>query len=395
MKLIERYFFRKMLGALIVTFLALSVTIWLTQALDAFDLVSDRGQSLPTFLKVTGLIFPALVTIIVPVAVLIAVVYTLNQLNTDSELVSVSASGGSWQILLKPVLLLAFLATLAVGFCTLYLTPMAQLAGRQLNVEINANVVTSVIREGQFLEMAPDMTIQVRERGPNGLMEGLFVFDERDEDVSTAYIARTGAVLNNDVGHYLMMREGVIHRQARDTGLITSIEFESYVLDLATLAGPASIAYLQLGERSTWALMHPDPNDPIYQETPNRLLAELHDRITGPLYVLVFALVPLAALGQPRTARQGFGLPTFIAVSIASDVRGLGFVLVGLVRDIPALVPLLYLIPILTIAAALFVITRNIRFTAPQWLLAWGDAIRDRALGLFRWRRRAAAAGTG
>ena len=91
------------------------------QALDAFDLVSDRGQSLPTFLKVTGLIFPALVTVIVPVAVLIAVVYTLNQLNTDSELVSVSASGGSWRILLKPVLLLAFLATVVGAICSLIL----------------------------------------------------------------------------------------------------------------------------------------------------------------------------------------------------------------------------------------------------------------------------------
>ncbi len=391
MKLIERYFFRKMLGALVVTFLALSLTIWLTQALDAFDLVSDRGQSLVTFLKVTGLIFPALITIIVPVATMIATIYTLNQLNTESELVSVSASGGSSVVLLKPALVLGVAAMLGVGLCTIFVTPITQLEGRKLNMEINANVVTSVIREGQFLQMAPRMTMQVREREPNGVMAGIFVFDERDPAMSTAYLARAGAVLDNTLGKFLVMQDGVIQRQASSTGAITAIEFEAYALDLATLAGPEDLPYLQIGERSTASLFNPDSNDPIFQNSPNRLRAELHDRLTSPLYVLVFALVPIVALGQPRTARQGYGLPTVVAVSLATDIRAIGFVLVTLVRETPALIPLLYILPLASIAICILLIRRNMRFTAPNWVLASGDWLTRAALWL---ARRPAATGT-
>ncbi len=373
MKLIERYFFRKMLGALVVTFLALSLTIWLTQALDAFDLVSDRGQSIITFFKVTGLIFPALITVIVPVAMMVATIYTLNQLNSESELVSVSASGGSSIVLLKPALVLGLIAMVGVGACTIFVTPITQLEGRKLNMEINANVVTSVIREGQFLQMAPKMTIQVRERAPNGVMSGIFVFDERDPQISTAYLARNGAVLTNGLGRFLVMQDGVIQRQATDTGQITAIEFQAYGLDLATLAGRDDLPYLQIGERSTASLFDPDPSDPIFQNSPNRLRAELHDRLTSPLYVLVFALVPIVALGQPRTARQGYGLPTLVAVSLATDIRGLGFVLVTLVRETPGVIPLLYILPLASIAVCVLLIVRNIRFNAPNWVLAYID----------------------
>src|SRR5690554_530463 len=102
MKLIERYIFRRTLAGLLVTLSALSATVWLSQALRQFDLVTARGQTLLTFFNVAVLIFPTLVMIIGPVAVLIAVIYTLNGLNSDSELPIISASGGSWAVVLRP-----------------------------------------------------------------------------------------------------------------------------------------------------------------------------------------------------------------------------------------------------------------------------------------------------
>ena len=56
------------------------------------------------FLTVTGLSLPTLVTVIAPVALFIATIYTLNRLNGDSELIVMSAAGMAPQRLLRPFL---------------------------------------------------------------------------------------------------------------------------------------------------------------------------------------------------------------------------------------------------------------------------------------------------
>jgi lipopolysaccharide export system permease protein len=53
-----------------------------------------------------------------------------------------------------------------------------------------------------------------------------------------------------------------------------------------------------------------------------RFRTELHDRLSAPLYVLAFALIAFAALGQPRTTRQGRGAA--IVGEILVSERGLG-----------------------------------------------------------------------
>ena len=51
-------------------------------------------------------------------------------------------------------------------------------------------------------------------------------------------------------------------------------------------------------ERSTAYLIHPDPEDRLYQQFPGKFRAELHYRLTAPLQRLLFALLPLVFLGQ-------------------------------------------------------------------------------------------------
>jgi lipopolysaccharide export system permease protein len=93
MKLIELYVLKKMARAFLLILVALASTVWLTQALREFDLVSAMGQTIVTFLQITLLLLPALTTVVSPVALLIGVIYTFRMLNDGSELVVINASG--------------------------------------------------------------------------------------------------------------------------------------------------------------------------------------------------------------------------------------------------------------------------------------------------------------
>jgi len=54
--------------------------------------------------------------------------------------------------------------------------------------------------------------------------------------------------------------------------------------------------------------------------------AELHDRLTAPLYPLVIAVLTFAYLGAPRTTRQSRTLSIVGAIAAVVVLRGLGFV---------------------------------------------------------------------
>jgi hypothetical protein len=110
MNLLETYIFKRMVGAFILSLVTLSLTVWMTQALREFDLVTGQGQSIGTFFRITLLLLPGLITIVSPIALLIGVIYTFTLLNNDSELVVINASGAPQKTLLKPVLVLGLVA---------------------------------------------------------------------------------------------------------------------------------------------------------------------------------------------------------------------------------------------------------------------------------------------
>ena len=72
---------------------ALVSVIWLTQSLRFLDFIINRGLSALSFLKVTLLLLPSILTAIIPVAVLCAVIYTFNRLTIDRELVVMRSAG--------------------------------------------------------------------------------------------------------------------------------------------------------------------------------------------------------------------------------------------------------------------------------------------------------------
>ena len=101
----------------------LTGVIWVTQALKDFDLLTSKGQSMLIFFSAISLIIPSLVMIIAPIALFAAILFTLNKLNSDSELIVMSAAGLSPGRLLRPFAMLMVLVALLVGAMSLWIMP--------------------------------------------------------------------------------------------------------------------------------------------------------------------------------------------------------------------------------------------------------------------------------
>jgi len=366
MKLVETYVFRIVRSAFLVSLGVLTAVIWTTQALREFDLLTTKGQSLIVFLAVTALSIPSLVMVIAPIGLFIAILYGLNKLNGDSELVVMSAAGVSPLRLLRPFATVTILVTLLVGGMSLVVMPWSFRELRSLIMKIRADFLTHVVREGTFTTLDQGFVFHYRERGQDGSLHGILMEDRRDPNHITSYVADSGQTWQAEDNNYLVLNDGSFQRRQPDSKDAAIVEFKRYGVDLAQFAPEGEGAPLRPRERTTRELLHPDMNDPNVKFQEGRYRSELHDRFSGPLYALSFGMIAFAALSQPRTTRSGNWIAMVAAVAAVAVVRGAGFAVSGFVTKSAAWVPVDYAVPLVALVGAVL-FTFGPRLRLPRW----------------------------
>jgi lipopolysaccharide export system permease protein len=344
---------------------------------------------------VSALLIPALVTVVLPVSLLISVIYTFTSMNTDSELVVINASGAPLSALLKPVLAIGIITMLLVGALSLYFAPLSLRTWQVLVTSVRSDILNAVLRPGGFVTLTPKLTFHIRDRNPDGSFRGIFVSDDREANTTLTYIAERGAVLDNPLGVFLIMSNGTIQQRNTIDSSISMIEFSSYAFDLSSFTSSGAIPDLRPAERDTGYLINPDPEDRVFRQFPQKFRAELHDRLSSPLYALLFAVLPLAFLGQAESARQSrtASIATCVVATIAA--RTAGVFLSGLAETSTLAVFLMYAVPTALTVASVMVVLRGIQLRPPDRVVAISEAAFARASGLLRTGTEATAGGSG
>ncbi|MGL4810844.1 MAG: LPS export ABC transporter permease LptF [Beijerinckiaceae bacterium] len=350
--LIERYVFRMAFSACLLATFVLTAVIWVTQALRELDLMTSKGQTILMFLAITGLTIPALIVVIAPVALFGAVVFTLNKLNSDSELIVMSAAGTPPARILKPLAVLGVLVMLTVGWLTIVVMPSSFKTIRDLITKVQADFLSNVVAEGQFSNLQSGVTFHYRERSGQTL-RGVFMQDRRDKDKTNVYLAERGHTVTSDEGSFLVLEKGSVQRLSAGEQDAAIVVFERYAIDLSELAGQGDTVYYRPREQSTWQLAFSPPfsEDKRLQA---RYRTELHDRMTAPLYPIAFMLIAYAALSAPRTTRQGRGAAIAAAIAGVVALRVGGFLVSSLVTRSAAFAPLAYVLPVAACLLALY-----------------------------------------
>jgi lipopolysaccharide export system permease protein len=363
MSLVERYIFRIAGAAFLACLVALTGVIWVTQALRQLDVVTAQGQTILVFLTVTGLTIPTLVAVIAPVALFIAVLFALNRLNGDSELIVMSAAGMSPFRLMRPFLALGGLVAGLVALLTIYLIPSSFQEIRDLIARIRADFVANIAQEGQFTTLDNGVTFHYRERASGALL-GIFLQDRREAGRITVYLAERGRTVDHDGGSYLVLENGSVHRQRPNAVDSSIVVFQRYAIDLSALNQEAAELIYKPRERSTTDLILPDVNEPYYKLQAGRFRSELHDRLSAWLFPLATVFIAFAALGEPRTTRQGRGAAMAGAVLAVVALRVAVFAASSAVVRSPSALMLVYGLPIAAMAVSVALVLGGPRLRA-------------------------------
>lgn len=362
---IDKYIFRTTLASFALILVSLTGVIWITQALRGIDLMTSQGQTIVTFLGITSLVIPALILVISPIALMIAISHTLNKLATDSEIIVMNAAGLSPFRLFLPFFYATCVVAAVVAFIAAYLAPDGMRRIKQWDAEITADILTNILQPGRFAQLDKDLTIRIRERQPGGVLAGIFVDDRRDPKERVTIIADHGTILKNEKGSYLVLEDGNLERFEAGKKDPVLVAFGRYAFDMSKFSNSGRDVTLGIRERYLWELMRPAADDPVYQQLSGQFRAELHDRFLSPLYPFAFAVLTFAFLGTPRTTRQSRGFAIGCAVFAVFGLRMIGFACSVMTVKNPAAAAVQYLMLVLATVGGMLIIVNGVVVEMP------------------------------
>ena len=346
MSTLSRYIFRQAAATTVVIVLSLTSLVWIALALRQLNLVTAQGQDALAFLKITLLGLPGLMTVIAPVALLIASIQLLNRLSADSELIVMTSAGAKVWAPARPLMFLAVLVSLVVLAFNFIVMPWANRELRDAIVAVRTDLITQVIQPGRFTSPERGLTFHVRDRAHSGELLGLVLNDERDGKQTTTFLAERARIVKQGGETFLLMQSGHILRRAAPGEPTQIIVFESYGVDLAHFEPKSSQRGMRPRERYLSELLDPAPEDVATPRARSLIMEELHERLASPFYPLTFVLIAIAMLGQARTTRQGRGQALVLAFLLATAARVGGLTVNNLISVSPSAVPFVYAIPI-------------------------------------------------
>jgi len=348
---IDRYLFRQLLIALIVVTVSLACVMWLSQSLRYIEMVVGRGLSAGMFFYFTMLLLPTLLAVVIPIAMFVAVLFIYSKLTADSELVVMRALGFSQLKLARPALILAVLCTAASYLLALWLMPASYRAFKDLQHTIKTAYSSVLIQEGVFNPLLVGVTVYVRSRTFDGELLGIIVHDDRVPARPVTMMAERGVLVSGPTGPRVVMTNG--NRQEIDTsGHLSLLYFDRYTFDIdiaseSAYRGGRGASELFIGELL-------NPPETVEPDNRRRWYVEAHQRLATPLLCLGLAAVALSLLlsGDFNRRGQTVRIVAAVLIGVAMEALLLGVKNIGI--NTPAVVPAMYLVPLLPAAVGLY-----------------------------------------
>ncbi|WP_341760009.1 LptF/LptG family permease [Candidatus Endowatersipora endosymbiont of Watersipora subatra] len=333
--------------------------VWVIRAIQEVDLLLSKGQSILTYLQMTSLSVPMLTASTIPLALLIGLSYTINNLNNNSEMVAIHSTGLSQMLLVKPFLVLGLLTSLLVYTLHLWLGPISMATLRRFGTEVKSDLISVVIKEGRFQSVGKGLTFHVSSREPGGILKGVFIVDTRDPNETFTYLAKSGTIKKIKEEAFLVIKNGQIHHQIKNKRTISIIEFNSYAFNLSAFSKPKKSGPVSQIEISTFHLLNPEQNDRLFKEKKGDYRVELHSRLTGGLYPIVVTLLLLISAFRPHPRGVSSRLSLIVPTITCLFLRAITLFAEEILRTQPLMLFVVWGIPILSIFITAYSLSRR------------------------------------
>ena len=332
--------------------LILCTVLLLIQSLRLLDLTLNHGINLRTLLTLTGLTIPKFFTFVAPIALFIAIIYCYYRLIDDQEITIMQAIGYKQSHIMRPAFYCSMMIMLLLYLCTLLINPLTDRHYRTHLLLARSQLVTNLLKAGQFTDINEHLTIYVREKlGDTGL-RGIFIHDRRIPANPTTIVAEEGAIEDIDGEFRFIVKNG--SQQVNRDGQFHFLTFEHYTVSIEKTQQSLDDYWFEPNERTTHELLFPNQNDPLYIQARGEYWKELHSRLSKPIFAFLAAMMAIWAISKTSYDRVSLSrYHIYIATLGLVFSQGILLILLSIITQTPILAPLIYIIPAILITSCL------------------------------------------
>ncbi len=336
----KKLIFRKITKDSISLFLLLSLTIgiivWVIQAVNYLDYVTQDGHGLKTYFLYTFFNFPKIIHRIIPFIFFISIFIIIINYEVRNELLIFWINGISKvkfanKILIISILLLFF--QIVIGS---FISPFYQYKARVYLKNSDINFFTSLIKEGKFINIVDGLTIFINNREENNTFKNIFLDDSSKIQKKMIY-AKSGEIIDSNNQKIFRLYNGKVLNNDKDK--VNIFEFEQIDFGLSDYAtntilvpkiqeissGRLYKCFLNLRDNAV-SVKH--DNFKCEETISEEIKQELLKRFYKPLYIPVIALIccfliliPKNDIFFTRNRRNIFLLGFLIIIISESSLR--------------------------------------------------------------------------
>ena len=234
----KKLIFRKLLKDILVNFIIISISltliVWVIQAVNFLDFISEDGHGFKVYFSYTLLIFPKVFTKLFIVVFFISIFYIILKYENKNELILFWTLGISKIEFIKNVTKFSLLMMVVMLVFTSYITPSSGDTARSFIRNSNIDFFPSLIKEKKFLDAVNDLTFYINEQNrEEGLMKNIFLKEQKKGSKKFKIIfAKEGQLINRNGKNFLILKDGEIFNN-NSNGDFTNINFENFEFNLS------------------------------------------------------------------------------------------------------------------------------------------------------------------
>lgn len=317
MKIITHYFIRQLVAIFIMLLLVLTGLAWMVQIMSMMKFLLNYGVELSSFLGLTTLMVPFIVSIIVPFVTFIAVIFVYNKMISDNEITVLAAAGLSPRQLAGPALRLAVVLTGIHLLLNLWIVPASQAKFYDTQWNLRYGLAHMKLQESAFTEMADGLVVYVDKVSGHDLSQ-VMLSDTRDEKSQMTIFAEKGKLIATARGLSIVMTNGALLAY-NDT--LTAGTFDSFDMDL-NVADKSGNSVFKVRRIPTWTLIKTVTTQDS-QKQHKLMLAELCTRFLGPVMNLILGALCALILLRSSLLRRRASFAPAVAVGAMAAVMAL------------------------------------------------------------------------
>jgi lipopolysaccharide export system permease protein len=296
--LIFNKFFYDFFKFFIVLLFSFGLIIWIIQAVNYLDYISEDGHGWKIYISYSILNLPKILSRLTPILYFLALFYIIYKYENNNELKIFWFLGIKKIDFLKQIIQFSLLFSIILVFVNSIIVPLSLNKARQFIINSNIDFFPNLIKENKFIDTVDKLTIYIEKKEQDNF-KNIFIKDEKNEVIKIIY-SKNGMLKTNTNEKSLILNDGKIIN-IKDNR-ISEFNFNKTNFDFGDYLTKSTTDY-KVQEKNSLELINCYYNfsilgnktfyDPINCNEPaiKEIQSELYKRFLKPLFISIISII--------------------------------------------------------------------------------------------------------